>query len=514
VKLDAAIAGSQAFIDKREAFIDDLVSRRVETNPGEQQIAFNNNIFNQYKYYKFEEALNIQNLNYAIARELGRSDLMHDCELYKFHLYISYGIFGEAEGQLDKLLKAHAAGELSRRQYEELLQDKVRYYHLMMQYAPSRFHEGQYAAKLRESIDELYREDIALESLAFDVQYILLSRQKRWDDIRQLIARAKEGARKGTYLYSSILRWEAEVARQAGDMDGYTWFLALGTLSDVEGAVTLSPSSFHLASDYLRRGDAVRAQRYIGYTLSSTSISKAVGSNRVIVLVNAINQEFMKERAKHDRRLLLINYTIVALLLAMALVVLGLIRARRKQHQAQLAVESNHERLLELNKQMGELNVALTQSNAVKEEYLGVFLGMRPYYIDKLDEFRKQVLKLVKAGKLSDIGELCRKFRFDDETDRLYREFDTMFLNIIPTFVEEFNELLREECRIWPRQGELSIELRIYALIRLGVKDSSQIAKYLCYSVNTIYSYRSRVKNYSDLPREEFEAAVMKIGMS
>jgi hypothetical protein len=139
---------------------------------------------------------------------------------------------------------------------------------------------------------------------------------------------------------------------------------------------------------------------------------------------------------------------------------------------------------------------------------------MRPYYIDKLDEFRKQVLKLVKTGKLNDIGELCRKFRFDDETDRLYREFDTMFLNIIPTFVEEFNELLREECRIWPRQGELSIELRIYALIRLGVKDSSQIAKYLCYSVNTIYSYRSRVKNYSDLPREEFEAAVMKIGMS
>ena len=94
----------------------------------------------------------------------------------------------------------------------------------------------------------------------------------------------------------------------------------------------------------------------------------------------------------------------------------------------------------------------------------------------------------------------------------LHENFDTAFLHLFPHFVDEFNELLQPEGRIVPRKGELlNTELRIFALIRLGINDSSQIAEFLRYSVNTIYNYRAKVKSKARISREDFEMQVMKI---
>ena len=138
---------------------------------------------------------------------------------------------------------------------------------------------------------------------------------------------------------------------------------------------------------------------------------------------------------------------------------------------------------------------------------------MRPYFISKLEEFRKIVIRHLNNGKTQNLYEYFKSSQIiDDEVNLIYKEFDRMFLNIIPDFVEEFNALLNEEDRIKTNPGELTMELRIFALIRLGIKDSSHIAKHLRYSVNTIYNYRSRLKNRSKIPRDDFEDEVMKIG--
>ena len=513
VELDASIADCQIYLDKKEAYIKELEDRRSEAHSPEQQIMLNNNIFNQYKYYKFEEALNVQNLNYALARELGDRDLMNDCDLYKFHLYIAYGIYGEAEEQLLRLLDEHKRRPLGELRYKELLEDQVRLFHFMCHSAPSRFHEGIYASRVQESISLLLDEVGSIDDLNYDVQYIILSRQKRWEEVAELIYRAKKNVRQSSYLYSSVLYWEAGLARRGGDADGYTRLLAEAVLSDVKGGVTLSPSSYFLAQDFLKRGDAMRAQSLIGFSLNNLTISKAVGNPRLTSIVNEINDGFVRDRQAYEKRLIRVNWSVAAMLLVMFGVIVSMFRSRRREQAARRELESNHKHLLELNHRMNELNGELSQANAVKEEYLGVFLGVRPFYLDKIDEFRSQVQKMLKAGKTTELAEFCRRYKVEEDNERLYREFDQMFLSIIPTFVDEFNALLREEARIYPRQGELSIELRIFALIRLGVKDSGQIARYLCYSDNTIYNYRSRVKNNSLGPREEFESEVAKIGL-
>jgi hypothetical protein len=99
-----------------------------------------------------------------------------------------------------------------------------------------------------------------------------------------------------------------------------------------------------------------------------------------------------------------------------------------------------------------------------------------------------------------------------DLTD-LFRNFDHAFLCLVPNFIEEFNKLLKPEARMVPDKDELlNTELRLFALIRLGVEDSSKIAEFLHYSVNTIYNYRAKVKNASIISRDDFEKRVKEIG--
>ncbi|MFB0973324.1 MAG: DUF6377 domain-containing protein, partial [Bacteroidales bacterium] len=100
----------------------------------------------------------------------------------------------------------------------------------------------------------------------------------------------------------------------------------------------------------------------------------------------------------------------------------------------------------------------------------------------------------------------------DDEISDFYHTFDTAFLSLYPNFVKEFNALLSDEGKIELKKGELlNTELRIFALIRLGITDSGKIATLLRYSVNTIYNYRAKVKNYALNSREDFEESVRRI---
>jgi hypothetical protein len=139
-------------------------------------------------------------------------------------------------------------------------------------------------------------------------------------------------------------------------------------------------------------------------------------------------------------------------------------------------------------------NMELLEANAAKEEYLGLFLSMCSGYLDKLKK-------------------TISREQYDAELKNFYKTFDTSFLQLYPGFVEEFNALLRENSRINVKEGELlTTELRIFALIKLGITQSSHIASLLRYSVNTIYNYRAQIKNAAISDRDNFEDQVRKIG--
>ena len=169
--------------------------------------------------------------------------------------------------------------------------------------------------------------------------------------------------------------------------------------------------------------------------------------------------------------------------------------------------------LVEANRLQRQLNDSLTETGRIKEEYIGRFLGLCSAYIDKLETYRRMLNKKAASGKVEELYKTLKSSQFiDDELKEFYLNFDNSFLSIFPNFVECFNSLFPKDDVIVPKQGErLTTEMRIYALIRLGINDSAKIASFLRYSITTIYTYRSKLKNKS-LYRDDFEERVMKIG--
>ncbi|MDR0507931.1 MAG: DUF6377 domain-containing protein [Dysgonamonadaceae bacterium] len=167
-----------------------------------------------------------------------------------------------------------------------------------------------------------------------------------------------------------------------------------------------------------------------------------------------------------------------------------------------------------LNNRLSSVNRKLEEANRVKEACLAKFIDLCSGYIEKFDNYRRSLNKIANNGKIDDLVRSLKSSQFiENELDDFYRNFDETFLCICPTFIDDFNALFPESKKQIPKKGELlNAELRICALIRLGINDSAHIAGFLRYSITTIYTYRSKLKNKSFHP-ENFEESIMKIGV-
>jgi len=134
-------------------------------------------------------------------------------------------------------------------------------------------------------------------------------------------------------------------------------------------------------------------------------------------------------------------------------------------------------------------------------------------YIEKIDSLRKTVIKKATSNQFDGMIEQLKSPKLiDKEVTELYHNFDRIFLNLYPSFVDDFNKLLKDDEHIYPKKGELlNTELRIFALIRLGIDDSIKIASFLRYSLRTVYNYRTKVRNKASVSRADFEDFVKLI---
>ncbi|HPR86341.1 MAG TPA: DUF6377 domain-containing protein, partial [Prolixibacteraceae bacterium] len=164
------------------------------------------------------------------------------------------------------------------------------------------------------------------------------------------------------------------------------------------------------------------------------------------------------------------------------------------------------------NNNLNEINNHLVEANKIKEEYIGYFFNINSEYIDKMEAFQKSIHRKLIAKQYNDLDSIIKNADLKKERENLFTNFDKIFLKLFPNFVPEFNKLFREEDRIIPANGELlTSDLRIFALIRLGITDNEKIAKFLNYSVNTIYTYKTKIKNKTIVDRDSFDKKIMEI---
>jgi DNA-binding CsgD family transcriptional regulator len=307
----------------------------------------------------------------------------------------------------------------------------------------------------------------------------------------------------------------SEVYKYKGEKEEEKYYLALSSINDMRAGVKEYIALRNLAILLYEAGDIDRAYSYIKCSMEDAIFCNArlrtLELSQMLPIINdTYDLKMRKERDNLISSLVVISVLSVILLLAIIYIykqLKALARTRRY-------LKETNKDLQKMIEQINNVNLELSESNLVKEEYLGYVFNICSAYIDKLDDFRKKVNRKLQAGQGEDLYKMTNSSSFvSDELKEFYRNFDSIFLNIYPDFISDFNALLADDAQVHPREGELlSTELRIYALVRLGINDSVKIAGFLHYSPQTVYNYRLKIRNKAKISKDNFSEAVRQIG--
>lgn len=514
LELDRCVERKQSYRAERHERIDSL-RQQMENAPDALLMEVYEAMVQAYSHFQTDSALfYLDKLNEL--QEVKDNPQKHtQVALERAEQLAIMGAYSDAEVIVQKLNTAEMEQE-----------ERTRYYHVcrtiygwMADYMSS---TPSLSKELRHKTD-LYRDSIIQtdsDPLSRDIVKAdqLLAKGKA-EEAKRLIERYIDHVEKEQKSYVHYIL--ADVYRQKNNTKEEMRHLALVAIEDLRRGVTEYAALPLLATKLKEQGEVERAYNYLFCSLEDANFCNAkLRSMEISEMFPIIEKSYkQKERmARQTERALLLGVTVMMIMLVLAVLYLRSQMHKLTQTRHQLSIANDQleqaNRLLGMrNDTLLESNTMLQQMDRVKEEYIALFLDRCQKYLSALEKYRKSLLKLAKSNQQS---ELMKKLKDDAlieaEQEKLYADFDEAFLDLHPNFVEKFNALLHPEERIIPKRHErLNTELRIFALIRLGVTDTAQIAQFLDYSMPTIYNYRSRIRNKSIYSKEEFDKKLMEL---
>ncbi len=298
----------------------------------------------------------------------------------------------------------------------------------------------------------------------------------------------------------------AEAWRNLGNEEKSLENLVMSSISDLRGGVKETAAMYTLARELHARGDSPNAYIFIRQALKDAQFygarQRQVEINSILPVIAADQLNTMDERRKRWA-----SYSFFITVIVILVVVFSIIIYKQLKK-----IKRADEQIQQANRNLQAFNERLIEADRIKEEYVGYYFNMTTDYVNKIDVLRKQVLNFLVNDRKKEAMTLLGKYNPLDERARFLTNFDSVFLRLFPDFVQQFNKLLDPGDPILPEnEGELNSDLRIYALIRLGIQDNRKISEILNLSVNTIYAYKTRVKHKSIVPDESFLDRVMEI---
>jgi hypothetical protein len=283
----------------------------------------------------------------------------------------------------------------------------------------------------------------------------------------------------------------------------------------------------NLATRLYEQGDTKNAFLYIHNAINDATFYGARHREaQISSILPIIENEKINGIEKQKRSLMM--YASIITLLIVVVIIFSVITSRQLKKLRiadEVIVKKNNdlnianETLTKVNQKMDlanrsltNTNIKLDEANMIKDEYIGNFFNIHSDYIEKIDRLKRSIEKIVKEKRYDEVQLVLNRLNTNFERENLSHSFDKVFLNIFPNFVEDFNTLFDADHQTHLAENHLlNNELRIFALIRLGIDENETIAKILNYSVNTIYTYKTKVKNRSFVPNDEFEDRIMCI---
>ena len=512
-ELDRTLAREQSINQVLESDLADLKTQANSIQDLQQRYVLYDRIFNGYLKYDLDSALLYAHVKDRISRQAGDPELHFDAELDLAQRYLISGMYHVA---LDILFGMDTTSTRNPDNIALYYQTLNSTYHGLGLTAKDPFLAGKY--KESEAVyRQLSRSKLKEGSIDYyTVNADIFLRDKQPKQARKMLEDRLRNAEVPILDKSILHYWIAKTYQEEGNTEGEIEHYAISANYDGLAPVKASRSLIHLSSLLFERGDIDRAYGYIVRAYDDATRSDArIGLEEINKLLPHIIDAYEKVEAHRKRQLkgfLAITFLFLAALGAASIL---LNRDRKRIERMQKEIQRNNEEIKAINAQLEEHVDQLKESNQIKDTYLGRYLSMFSEHINSLERYRSKLRVTAKSKDLEEIMQALKSDAFiDTERKVLYDEFDATFLGVFPDFVGQLNGLLREEDRIGEDlpPGKLSNELRIFALIRLGVTESAKISQFLKKSPSTIYNYRVKLRNAALCDRDEFEKKLMEIG--
>lgn len=514
-KLNDAVKNKQHYVRLKEERILNFKKIKSQNLSKDQEYNYNQALYKEYQKFNSDSAIFYVKRNLKIADELHKKELLNLAQLQLANLYSSTGKYRESEAILKSINKTALEKALLPNYY---LTYREFYEHYSANSRSKEFF-GQ-IGKYRDSLLGVLNAN-SLDYKINKIQKKIYHRE--FDDAQKELLSLLKGMKDDNPQYAMITYLLGNISEKTNQIELVKKYYALSAASDIKQAIKDNASIQELAMVFYELGDVDMA-----YKLTQSAIEDALYCNvqfRTLLmsqLYSIINTTYLEREAQRKTELQVYLLCISLLSLFLIVAVIYVYKQMKKVSRIRGELYETSQKLAELNKditetnnQLQERNAQLSESNHIKEEYIANFFNLCSAYINKLENYRVILNKKATAKQFDEIFRMLKSTTLvDNELEELYKNFDIIFLNLYPTFVKDFNALLISEEQIVLKQGEvLNTELRIFALIRLGITDSVKIAAFLRYSLSTIYNYRTRARNKAIVSRNDFEEMVMKIGL-
>ena len=505
-RLDQYIARRDEFSSKKEKKLIRMKKKLNLTSGKRERLSLYNQIYREYYTYRYDSAMVYAKRGLQLAEQLHDDYYINLNKINRAAVLSTGGFYSQAEDLLLSLKPEDISPKLmqyyyytltwvynywgafcERSEFKEEMQNKKRLY-------------------LAKTLEYMGNKQSALYYyLSGELEYLQHRTDKK---VLGWYQKALAASPVDSRVHASAAYCIARYYQDNEQMDIYEKYLVQAAISD-----QVCPLKENLAlqelSTYLYNKDAKYAKRVSKYIYCSMEDAqfynnrlRMVEISRILPLITETNHQ----REIRQNRIITISLIVVSIVsLGFLAMMFFVFRINKRLAKSRREVRSQ-------NMLLEELNQKLLNTNKRRETYMRLFMDISAVYIKKLDDYRKLVSRKIKAKQTADLLTAINSYKLaEEEASSFYIRFDKAFMNLYPNFVDEFNQLLLPEKQIvLPAPNSLTKELRIYALMRLGITDGQELATLLFYSTQTIYNYKTSIrKRAKDLTT--FDAAINQL---
>ena len=519
VKLNQTIEQRPSYMQRKEEALETLRQSLSKLSAGNVEGCMNlyEALWQENRSYNTDSSLFYATALSQLAQQAGNEEQKQNALLHRATALMTIGMFKEA----DEIIKPLREGGVLPGQRSQFFHLCRSLFGLMADYAVTAQEKAAYASltdDFRDSLLTIYEAGSNMYRMIYADK--LTAHGKYAEALRELLPFTPTGDGRFDAGYHYTI---AEAYYHMGRIEEARHYYTLAAISDMQSDTREYIALRKLAVILFQSGDIDRAYDYL--TLCMADAKACNARLRILEILDTfpvVNEAYLEKKQQQQRVITGVLIAISLLVVSLIFAIFSVLKQKKALQQAQTDLAHANSQLnevnrtlVEYNEEMKRQNQLITETSYLKEAYITQYMDQCSTYLEKMESFRKRLRQLLSAGKTKEIQQALTSYNQEVETElaEFYDSFDTTFINLFPTFVEDFNALLREDEQVQLKPGQkLNTELRVFALIRLGITDSTKIAHFLRYSVTTIYNYRTRMRNRARGDRDELEKQVMEIG--